>query len=96
MAKEINFFNIFGKQLTCVDGWNGNLTHITIESVTHVRDNSGVSEFKFTGRGYHGNEQNIWVPAALVSLLFSEGQAHTTYTIDHCTFNVEYRFINAE
>lgn len=93
MANEINFFNIFGYHLTCIDGWNGNLTHITIKSVERVGDED-CAEFKFTGRGYYGNEQSIWAPASLVNILFTEGQAHTTNTIGHCTYNIEWRFVD--
>ena len=90
MEHAINLFDIFGKHLVCVDGWDGGITHITIKGVSCEGDDN-TREYKFTGRGYWGNEQSIWVPAEVVGQLFSEGKARSTQTIDHCTFDVEYR-----
>ena len=91
MANAIKFTEIFGKEISSYDGWNGDHKTITIDGISFCKESN---EIIFTGKGYRGNEQKVYVPILIVDELMEKGKASATYEIDHCVIRKEWEFIN--
>lgn len=81
---------IFGKSLTSYDSWNGDHKVIKVSSISITEDGK---EIIFSGKGYWGNEQKIYVPADQVDELLEMNSITLSNTIDHCSVNKEIKFI---
>lgn len=77
--------SIFGKVLSYYDSFNGDRETVTISKI-ELADNS----FIFSGVGYWGNEQKIYVPMGKVDTLIETGKATSETTIDHCFVTTEW------
>jgi len=87
MTPATNIIAIFGKVLNSYDSWNGDHKTITISKIEFIAESN---EFKFSGIGYWGNEQNIYVPKEKVEVLLETGRASSDTTIDHCSIRKEW------
>ena len=81
---------IFGKSLSSYDSWNGDHKVIKVENITITDDSK---EIIFSGRGYWGNEQKIYVDIDRVDQLLEIGFITKSSTIDHCSVAKEIKFI---
>lgn len=81
---------IFGKSLSSYDSWNGDHKVIKVENITITDDSK---EIIFSGKGYYGNEQKIYVSIARVDQLLEIGFITMSSIIDHCPITEEIKFI---
>lgn len=81
---------IFGKFLSSYDSWNGDHKVIKVEHICLTDD---AQEIMFSGKGYWGNFQKIYVPIDRVDQLLEIKSITMSDTIDHCSVCREVKFL---
>lgn len=82
---------IFNKKVSVYDGWNGSHTTVTVNTIGITEDGK---EIVFSGIGYWGNIQKVYIPAELADVLIESGKATTSYEIDHCNIEKSWTILN--